>query len=123
MKAFIFSAILFLILIIIISANSLYIRSVCQELSESLSFCSAEDEASATEFLETWKRRRFFLSFSVHEDQLERMDDLSEGLKSAVASNDGAEFKKHVSLIKELIDELQSNEELSLQGILKSEFP
>lgn len=123
MKAFIFSAILFLILIIIISANSLYIRSVCQELLKSLNSCSAEDEASATEFLETWKRRRFFLSFSVHEDQLERMDDLSEGLKSAVISNDGAEFKKHVSLIKELIDELQSNEELSLQGILKSEFP
>lgn len=118
MKSFLFSLILFIILISIVIANSIYVHKVCESISEQLSVLSIDNPQSAEDLCTLWRSHRDLLSLSVHESKLERMDDLTENIKSAVAQGDGAEFKKALVLICELLDELAENEEISLQGIV-----
>ena len=117
MRSFIISIILFFILIFIITANSLYVHSICNELNLLLGDMNAYDTDKASSFINIWRECRSIFSFSIHEDQLERMDDLSEGLESAVTSYDSAEFEKYKTLLKELLDEFLKNEEFSIQSI------
>lgn len=117
MKAFIIAVILFFILLFIIIANSVYLHSTCNELNDLLESMTVYDTEKASSFINIWKECRSVFSFSIHEDQLERMDDLSEGLKSAVTENDSAEFKRYKTLLKELLDEFLKNEEISFQSI------
>ena len=118
MKAFILSLILFFTLIILIISNAIYVHYFCEELSSILSALDEKDPLAAEEICEVWHSHRPILSLSVHEALLERMDDLTENLKSAVTVGDGAEFNKNRALIYELISELIRNEELSFQGII-----
>lgn len=118
MKAFILSLILFLTLISLIIGNAVYVHSACDELSKMLSELDENDTLGAEKICESWHSHRQILSLSVHETLLERMDDLTENLKSAVTAGDGAEFNKNRALIYELISELIRNEELSFQGII-----
>lgn len=118
MKAFIFSSILFLVLIAVIITNAIYVHSVCEDLSMILSSISEYDSDAADELCGLWQSHRALLSLSVHESLLERMDDLTEDLKSAVTNRDGAEFEKNRTLIYELITELMRNEEVSFQGVI-----
>ncbi len=116
MKAFIFSVILFSIILSVIIINSIYIHNVCREMYEIID--SQADTSEKAELLCTkWDSCRHILTFSIHEEDIEKMDDLTQGLKSAVDSYDRAEIQKHLILIKKLIATFKKNEEISLEGI------
>lgn len=118
MKAFIFSVILFLLILLAITLNSLYIHYACDEMKEILSSHTIDEKVIAERICEAWKAHKRFFSLSVHESQIERMDDITQGLKSATANCDRADFEKHLFLLKELLNEFPSNERFSFQGIV-----
>ena len=118
MKSFIFSTALFFALIILVIANSIYIHKICAKISDAIKELSPDDIDRVEEICALWKKHRYFFAFSVHESQLERLDDLTQDLKSAATRGDGAEFNKNIALINDLIDELVKNEEISFQGII-----
>lgn len=118
MKSLIFSAVLFIILITVIVINSLYIHSVCNQASEILNSISPYDERGTEKLSSLWQKHRIVFGISIHNSQIDRMNELIEKLKSAVANGDGASVYEYKALISELLDDLRKNEEISLQSII-----
>lgn len=117
MKTFIFSLILFFIIILVIIFNSLYVQGFCKNINEIADSKYESDSEKAELLCNEWLSHRSVLTFSVHEEDVEQMDELMQGLKSAVTYGDRAETKKYLFLIKELIETFQKDEKISLQGI------
>ena len=118
MKAFIFSIILFCLIIAIIIGNSIYLHSVCDDIRKITENTVLYPEEKAEQLCQTWEEHKIFFSFSVHEENIDRMDDLTQNLKSAIAQGNRAEIDKQIFLIKELLSEISKTEEISLQGII-----
>ena len=79
---------------------------------------SPDDEEGVGELCAFWHKHSLIFGISIHNSQIERMNELTEALKSAVAKRDGAEFQEYRSLLTELLEELQKNEEISFQSII-----
>ena len=118
MKAFIFSIILFSLILTTIIGNSLYLHKICKEMCALTSVSDFYSEDKVLELCTTWEKHKTFFSFSVHEENIDRMDDLTQNLKSAIAQNNRAEIDKQAFLIRELLSEILKTEEISLQGII-----
>lgn len=118
MKSFIFSTLLFALILLVIVTNSLYVHRVCDELAELAHAATPTSLTTADALCEAWQRHRTYFSLSIHEEQIERMDDITQGLKSATANHDRAEFEKNLFLLEELLEEFLNNEVFSLQGII-----
>ena len=73
------------------------------ELASSADSCA---EKKALELCNTWEKHKTFFSFSVHEENIDRMDDLTQNLKSAIAQSNRAEIDKQAFLIQELLSEI-----------------
>lgn len=117
MKAFIFSVILFLIILSIVIINSLYIHDFCKEIRDVSDAAHIDIKERASLLCDKWNSCRSILTFSIHEEDIEKMDEFTQGLKSAAESDDRAEIEKYLFLIKRLTASFQKNEEPSLQGI------
>lgn len=118
MKAVIFSIILFLILITLLIINSIYIHKTCDKMLKILESLSPGDIDGAEEICDIWKKNRTLFSISIHDSHVEKVNELTEGLKSAVAKSDGAEFNEHAALLYQLLQELKEIEEISFEGIV-----
>ena len=118
MKTFIFSMVLFFIILLVITANAIYVHRVCDEMSAIASTPGLSPEEKATLLCKKWKDSKAIFSFSVHEESIDRMDDLTQGLKSAIAESNRAEIDKQLFLLQELLEKFSQNEEISLQGII-----
>ena len=118
MKPFVFSIILFFLVLSIIIANAIYIHKICNEMQAISLSEKLLPEEKATLLCKKWERHKPFFSFSVHEENIDRMDDLTQGLKSAIALGNRAEIDKQIFLIQELLTKLAKTEEISLQGII-----
>lgn len=118
MKSLIFSIILFITLIALVIINSVYIHSICKKALNILNSVTPNDEAGVDQLCDLWHKHSLIFSISVHNSQIERMNELVEGLKSAVAKGDGAEFYEYRSLLSELLEELYKSEEISFQSII-----
>ena len=118
MKSLIFSAILFFSLIALVIANSIYIHSVCTDALKLLDSLSPTDHDGVSELCAFWHKHSLIFGISIHNSQIELMNELTEALKSAVAKRDGAEFQEYSSLLRELLEELCKNEEISFQSII-----
>ena len=118
MKAFVFSIILFLLVILAIIGNSIYLHHICREIREISESSLLSPEEKAEKICNLWEAHKIFFSISVHEKNVDRMDDLTQNLKSAIAQSNRAEIDKQIFLIKELLTEISKTEEISLQGII-----
>lgn len=118
MKSVIFSTILFSLLIALLIANSIYIHKVCDEMLDIISSLTPTDVEGAERLCSIWQKHSALFSISVHDTHIERVNELTEALKSAVAKNDGAEFKEYVSLLSQILKELKEIEEISFEGII-----
>ena len=118
MKAFIFSIILFCLVLATIIGNSIYLHSICADIRAITENTALYPEEKAERLCQKWEDHKTFFSFSVHEENIDRMDDLTQNLKSAIAQGNHAEIDKQIFLIKELLSEISKTEEISLQGII-----
>ena len=118
MKAFIFSIILFSLILLLIITNSLYIHRTCEEIKLIAQDPVLSPKEKAADICRIWEDNKLLFSFSVHEENIDRMDDLTQGLKSAIANGDHAEINKQIFLIQELLEKFSKTEEISLQGII-----
>ena len=118
MKSFIFTVIIFSLLIAAIVVNSFFVRKNLGEISALSSSLTVEFCESDTQRIKNlWQEKRNFLSYSIETDELERMNDLIECLVSTDASASPEEFKKYCRLISDLSEELSDYERISLSSI------
>ena len=118
MRSFIFSTVILLILILLVIANSIYVHNVCNRMLNIASSLTSDDMYAAEELCDFWQKNRVLFSISIHDTHLERITELTENIKSAVNTGDGAEFSKNIILLSELLNTLKKNEEISFQGII-----
>ena len=118
MKSFICSIIIFAALIILIIINSIYIHNTSDEMLRHANSLSTNDVKGAQELCELWQKHRVLFSISIHDSKVERVTGLVENIKSAATVGDSAEFKKNITLLSELLEELKKIEEISFQGII-----
>lgn len=118
MKAFILSSVIFLILIILIVINSIYIHKSCDEMQEILRAISPTDKVKINNLCSFWENHKMIFSISIHDSQIEKISELTESIKSAATNGDDAEFNKSIILLNGVLDEIKKNEEISFQGII-----
>ena len=118
MKSFIISLVIFSLLLILVTANSFYVHGVCDEMLTDYRSLLINDIDRANRLCETWKKHRAIFSISIYDSHLEKITELTENIKSAATIGNGAEFKKNINLLTEILEELKKNEEISFQGII-----
>ena len=118
MKSFIFTLIIFSLLIALIATNSFFVRRTLNDVSALVSSLHTEfQDEELKKLRDIWEKKRDLLSYSIENDELERMNDLIECLFSIDASESPEEFKKYCRLIEDLSDELSGYEQISLGSI------
>ena len=119
MKSFITVVILFALLIALIIANSIFVRSVFSKISNiSTSIIENEHQLNQVDrILSLWSKSQDLLILSIEADEIERMNDLMESLYSACLCDNEEDIKKYCRLIKSLSDELIEYEKISFHSI------
>ena len=119
MKSLICALIIFLILTVSIFVNSFYVKNTMEHICDlTLKLEDSENAEEKNAVVVFWTDNRILLSLSIEADELERMNDLIETLRTIDVFDERAELQKHCRLIRELAAELSSYESISIDGIL-----
>lgn len=122
MKGFIFTIILFSIMIAAILANVLFVKSITNQMTEtikSLNPIPCEDNnAILNEFDKLWKKRSIWLSLSVTYEDIQELTDTLDALITANTNENPNQFKIYTELLLNSIDEIGRLEKLSAKNIL-----
>ena len=119
MKSFIAAILLFFALVFVIICNGIYVRGVCDEISDickSLS-TNSSPEIKSEELSDLWKQKKPLIEFSVRISETERMTDLIESLNASVLLKNEAEIKKYCTLISGHAKDIANHERISLSSI------
>ncbi len=119
MKSLISAIILFVLLVGIIVFNSLYVSKFCADISNIVTKIEESDKPSVllSELKTKWNQSRRWLDFSIRTGEIERMNDLIEGLIASHSAKNEHEVKKHCSLIKQLLEEFSEHEKISVKSL------
>lgn len=120
MKAFIVSLCLFLLLVILIAANAVYVHRVTAHVEESLSALSFEDTATAEQLgaLDAyWETHRPLLALSIGYRELDRMGELLLSLHADYDQKSAADFERDRRLAADTAAELSRHEQFSLENL------
>ncbi len=119
MKAVPISIILFLILIICIVANAIFINESSSYLSDASNALYAKNDREATlDKLEAfWESRRDIIGLSVSNLILDEADDVIICLREAERSGDEAEFQKYRMRLSDISKKVARAEKLSIGNI------
>ena len=119
MKALTATLILFALLIGVVVANSIYVRSVSQkigDIAEDLKTASSKEDAISN-LKSIWHRNKPYLNLSIRANEIERMNDLIEALEASYNAQNEAEFQKYCILISELAEEFSHYETISPNSV------
>lgn len=120
MRSFVAVLIIFFGVILLVIANALYVCAVCKEISEIASELEKNgDGARVDELQSVWHSHRALLSLSIELDEIERMNDITESLKSSHELGNLSEFRKNCRLIVDLCEEFSNFECFSINSILQ----
>lgn len=120
MKSFIAVVIIFSVILTLVIANAFFVSSSLSRLSD-LSFEMISDEehkSNVKNIITAWQKSRYLLSFSIEADEIERMNDIIEALRTADQTNNSFEISKCCRLIIDLANELIEYEQISVESIL-----
>ena len=119
MKSFVAVLIIFTIVLVLVTLNSLYVSNIFSKISDISARIShgREQTKEINTILEAWSRSQKILSFSIEADEIERMNDLMESLRTAYLTDNSYERSKYCRLIESLSKELMEYEKISLDSI------
>ena len=119
MRSSIIALLLFLIIMITVIGNAIYVSTLCQDISDVAQKLpdSEQKEICVTELKNLWNKHRLWLDLSIKLNEIERMSDLIESLDAAYKADNQAEISKYCILISELAQEFAEHEKLSFRSI------
>lgn len=122
MRGLVITLALFVILLGIITVNSIFVEYSVQKMRytvENLQLipCS-QNQIIINEFDTNWKRISLWLSLSVSYEDIEELTDVIDAAKAANETGNVEQFKIHVNLLLNAIDELGRLEKFSIKNIL-----
>ena len=120
MKDFLISITLFVIVIVCVAINSIYVSSISSKLesiAERLDLNSSPAPLIA-ELEAIWEKNRPWLSLSVDTPQLDSVDIIIDSIRLSYEMEDAFEFEKYRLQLSELSKEISILEKLTLQTVL-----
>ena len=119
MKSFWGSVILFAILILSVTLNGIYIKSLSERIGGYAERLEKEDPtALLDELQDLWKQHRKFLAFSIDTITLDDIEKTILSLTVAHERGDGYEFEKYRAYLGEAAREIARFERLDIENIL-----
>ena len=119
MKDFWISISLFVIVLMCVTINSIYVSSISSKL-ESIAEELNYDGSPATlisELATLWEKSRVWLSLSVDTPQLDSIDIIIDSLRLSYEMQEPFEFEKYRLQLSELSKEISILEKLTLQTV------
>lgn len=119
MRSFIATLVLFALLIVAVTANAIYVISVCnkiESITQELKIPS-QRESLISSLRSTWYNNSSYLNLSIQTNEIERMSDLIESLAAAHNAQNEAEFQKYCILIDSLANEFSRHEGISFGSV------
>ena len=118
MKAFLLSAIAFLLLCAIVVINSLFVSGVSRDMRDALIEIKSSPSESTLEELENiWNKNKIWISLSVPHKQTDELERQLLLLKAGVGRGEG-ELDDVIILLSRAIDEIKTHGMASLDNIL-----
>lgn len=122
MRGLVITLALFVILLGIITVNSIFVKYSVQKMRytvENLQLIPCSQNQIIINELDTnWKRISLWLSLSVCYEDIEELTDVIDAAKAANETDNVEQFKIHVNLLLNAIDELGRLEKFSIKNIL-----
>ena len=122
MRGLVITLALFVILLGIITVNSIFVEYSVQKMRytvENLQLIPCSQNKTIINELDTnWKRISLWLSLSVCFEDIEELTDVIDAAKAANETGNVEQFKIHVNLLLNAIDELGRLEKFSIKNIL-----
>lgn len=122
MRGLVITLALFVILLGIITVNSIFVEYSVQKMRytvENLQLIPCSQNQIIINELDTnWKRISLWLSLSVCYEYIEELTDVIDAAKAANEMGNVEQFKIHVNLLLNAIDELGRLEKFSIKNIL-----
>ena len=122
MRGLVITLALFVILLGIITVNSIFVEYSVQKMRytvENLQLIPCSQNQIIINELDTnWKRISLWLSLSVCYEDIEELTDVIDAAKAANETGNVEQFKIHVNLLINAIDELGRLEKFSIKNIL-----
>ncbi len=116
MRSFLITLLIFLLMLFLIVANSLYVQGVSEEIRR-LTSKEEQNIDSAEELESFWERNMPFLSLSVPYSELERVSELITELKHYTTVENESEKDRIQLLIKEAASDICRPEKLGSRFI------
>ena len=122
MRGLVITLALFVILLGIITVNSIFVEYSVQKMRytvENLQLIPCSQNQIIINELDTnWKRISIWLSLSICYEDIEELTDVIDAAKAANETGNVEQFKIHVNLLLNVIDELGRLEKFSIKNIL-----
>ncbi|MBR6727823.1 MAG: DUF4363 family protein [Clostridia bacterium] len=119
MKTFYAAIALFLLLLCLILANTLFLHRVTDELELRLHKISTENAYGALQELESyWQQKKRILGLSIPTERLNRLQDRITEMKVLLDAADAAGFAHAHALALSAVEQLRESESLSPEHLL-----
>lgn len=122
MKGLIIALILFVLLLGVIFLNFSFVNKSTDYMKEKVEmlfpFPCTENEALIQEIEDNWKKISKVLSLSISYGYIEELTDMIDATKAANETQNIEQYKIHVNLLFNAIEELGRLEKLSISNIL-----
>ena len=120
MKALPISIILFILLILVITVNFIFVNQTADKIDRLASeIRSSEDRSCAIEDLNTfWESRRSFLSLSISTDMIDSVNNTIICLNQAYAFSHENDIQKYSLILSDQSRSIRRAERLTIESVL-----
>ena len=122
MKGFIITLILFALMLGIIMLNFYFVDKSVNDMQKRVEDLQpipcAENALIIDELDKNWDKFNIWLSLSVSYEEIEELTNMIDATKAANETNDIEQFKIHVNLLLNAIEEIGRLEKFSIKNIL-----
>ena len=115
MRSLIITSILFLLLILCIILNSLYIHRCADQISAMAEMILEGNDAAQLETF--WKNNRSYIGISISEDQVDNISRIIASVRINQESGNMPELEKDIAHLLQAAESMRQYERLSLQSL------
>ena len=118
MKASLISLCVFLILVILIVVNVIYIKNITSDFTKRIESLTPYDLSTCEEIYSDWSKNHFFICLSVSHDKTDKIEEAFLVTLEKIRHKDSEGFYENKVLLLNYIEEIKRLQMLTLDTVL-----
>lgn len=118
MKSFIISISIIATLLILLTINSICIINTTEKLALTIEGLTLEDFDRMNELNNMWEKKKFFISMSSSDKEIDRIDELISILDGKIQNGIQTDFEETKIYLIKYIEIIQEHEKITLNNLL-----